>query len=80
MMKDEEGVVWCSHLRAGFEGPESPRFEDDPVPLAEDEGHHADHHHQQDERRQDGHDPQVAGRRLHHSCTDMRTYKHPSLA
>lgn len=58
------------YLGASLEVPEGPGFEDDPVPLAEYEGHHGDHHHQQKERRQDGHDPQVAGRRLYHSCED----------
>lgn len=60
-MKKREGrcLTECdeSHLGACFEGAEGACFEDDPVPLAQDEGHHDDHHHQQEKRREDGHDP-----------------------
>ena len=62
-----DDFVGESYLGAGFEVPEGASFEDDPVPLTQNEGHHDDHHHEQEERRQNGHDPQVAGWRLHHS-------------
>lgn len=66
-------LVKQSYFGAGFEVPEGASFEDDPIPLTKNEGHHADHHHQQEQRRQNGHDPQVAGRRLYHS------YKHRDI-
>lgn len=65
-------VKWTCYLGAGFESPEGTGFEDDPVPLAKDEGDHPDHHHQQEQRRENRHDPQVIRGRLHHSCKDTR--------
>lgn len=62
------------YLGAAFEGPESTSFEDDPVPLTKNEDHHADDHHQQEQRCEDSHDPQVARRHLHHSCTQIRSH------